>query len=373
MPTQIAPGKPVRSSAQIAAAAVTPKSAVTIPTERPVPRLGIIGLGHWGPNHLRVFNSLGQCKVVAAADRDAGRLQRVTASAPQTKAYADHQALLADPTVDAVVVATPTTTHYAVVSDALNAGKHVLCEKPLCLDTAEGEALVALARAKGLVLMVGHIFLFNAGLLKVKELVDSGSIGILRYLSASRTNLGPVRNDVNAAYDLASHDIAVFNWLLGTEPVEVRAMGAAFLQPGIEDVVVITLRYPNNVLASIQCSWLDPKKVRQMTFVGSRKMICWDDLALANPVAIYDKSVETNRAVSDYGDHLRLSMFDGDVHLPKVPLDEPLKSQALAFLRAMREGRAERSGGEFALGVVRALAAVSRDLRQPHPAAVTKA
>jgi predicted dehydrogenase len=328
-------------------------------------RFGIIGLGHWGPNHLRIFNSIADCEVVAAADQSPARIDRLRSVAPSASWYTSHEDLLADPEVDAVVVATPTKTHYAVVDAALRAGKHVLCEKPLCTDSREGELLVALARSQGLILMVGHIFLFNSGILKVKELISGGSIGSLRYISAVRTNLGPVRSDVNAAYDLASHDIAVFNWIIGSEPVEVQAMGAAFLQPGIEDVAVVTLRYPGNVLASIQCSWLDPKKVRQMTFVGSRKMVSWDDLALSNPVAVYDKSVETNREVSDYGEHLRLSMFDGDVHLPKVALDEPLKAQAIAFQKAVREGRAERSGGEFAVGVVRVLSAIEKALGRP--------
>ena len=325
-------------------------------------RIGVIGCGHWGPNHIRTFSQMKDCTVTAIADANAKRLASVCEMFPQVRGFADHASLLRDGSVDAVVVVTPTKTHFAVVTDALNAGKHVLCEKPLCIDTAEGEALVALAKSRGLVLMVGHIFLFNPGILKVKDLVDRGEVGEVRSLSAVRTNLGPVRSDVNAAWDLASHDIAVFNWLLGSEPIEVQAMGAAFLQPGIEDVVNITLRYPGNVLASIQCSWLDPKKVRQLTLVGSKRMITWDDLALSNPVAIYEKAVETNVEATDYGQFLRLSMLDGDVHLPKVQAGEPLKAQDAAFVRAVREGNATISDGAFALGVVRALEKVQSAL-----------
>ena len=328
-------------------------------------RIGVIGCGHWGPNHIRTFSHMKDCTVTAIADANAKRLASVCEMFPQVRGFADHTSLLREGGVDAVVVVTPTRTHFAVVTDALNAGKHVLCEKPLCIDTAEGGQLVALAKSKGLVLMVGHIFLFNPGLLKVKELVDAGEIGAVRSLSAVRTNLGPVRSDVNAAWDLASHDIAVFNWLLGSEPVEVQAMGAAFLQPGIEDVVNISLKYPGNVLASIQCSWLDPKKVRQLTLVGSKRMITWDDLALSNPVAIYEKAVETNREVTDYGEFLRLSMLDGDVHLPKVQAGEPLKMQDTAFVRAVREGKAAISDGAFALGVVRVLKKVQDALDGP--------
>jgi len=324
--------------------------------------IGVIGCGRWGPNHIRVLASLDGCTVAAVADASEERLNAVLRAFPQVRGFRDHRELLRDAGVDAVVVATPTNTHFALVADALNAGKHVLCEKPLCLSGAEGEELVALAAAKRRVLMVGHVFLFNPGILKVKELVDAGKIGELRYLAAVRTNLGPVRSDVNAAWDLASHDIAVFNWLLNAEPVEVQAMGAAYLQPGIEDVVVITMKYPGNVLASVHCSWLDPKKVRQLTVVGSRKMITWDDLALSNPVAIYEKSVTTDREVTDYGEFLRLSMLDGDVCLPKVAASEPLRKQDAEFVAAIRENRVPQSSGDFAIGVVRSLLQVMQAL-----------
>lgn len=329
----------------------------------PALRIGVIGCGHWGPNHIRVFSQMKDCTVVAIADASEKRLAAVCDMFPHVQGFGDHHALLCDGEVDAVVVVTPTQTHFAVVRDALNSGKHVLCEKPLCTDAAEGGELVALAKSRGLVLMVGHIFLFNPGLLKVKELVDAGEVGTVRSLAAVRTNLGPVRSDVNAAWDLASHDIAVFNWLLGAEPVAVNAMGAAFLQPGVEDVAVITLKYPGNVLASIHCSWLDPKKVRQLTLVGSKRMITWDDLALSNPVAIYEKTVATNLEASDYGEFLRISMLDGDVHLPKVNADEPLRAQDGAFLRAVREGKTPRSDGAFGLGVVRVLNRIEDCLR----------
>jgi predicted dehydrogenase len=325
-------------------------------------KVGVIGCGHWGPNHVRVFSQMKEACVVAVADRDSDRLATVCDLFPQVRGYLNYQEIF--PEVDAVIVATPTKTHFAVVLDSLTAGKHVLCEKPLCLEPAEGEQLVELARQKRLVLMVGHIFLFNAGLLKVKELIASGEIGAVRYLAAVRTNLGPVRSDVNAAYDLASHDISIFNWLLDAEPIDVRAMGAAFVQPGIEDVVIAALKYPNNIMASIQCSWLDPKKVRQLTIVGSKRMITWDDLALSNPVAVYEKSIETDQKATDYGEFLRLSMLDGDVWLPKVRPDEPLRQQNRAFLASIRSRSATVSDGNFALGVVRVLASIRAELLQ---------
>jgi len=325
-------------------------------------QIGIIGCGHWGPNHVRVLSQIKDATVTAAADPSEQRLATIADLFPTVARYRDHREMLRAAALDAVVVATPTSSHAAIVADALEAGKHVLCEKPLCHKVAEGERLVALAANKGLVLMVGHIFLFNPGIQKVKELLDGNEVGTVRSLSAIRTNLGPVRNDVNAAWDLASHDISIFNWLLGAEPVELQAMGAAFLQPGIEDVVNITMRYPDNVLASIQCSWLDPKKVRQLTIVGSKRMMTWDDLALSNPVAIYEKTVETNSDAAGYGEFLRLSMLDGDVRLPKVHAAEPLKAQNSAFITAIREGTKPASDGSFGVGVVRALELVRQAL-----------
>ena len=254
-------------------------------------------------------------------------------------------------------------THYRLVRDALLAGKHVLCEKPLCETAKEGEELVELAAACDRILMVGHVFLFNPAIEKLKELIDSGELGILYYLSAFRTNLGPIRSDANAAYDLAAHDISIFNWLLGAEPEQVLATGASFLQPDVEDVVFISLRYPQGVLASIQASWLDPKKVRQITVVGSQRMATWDDLQLTAPIAIFDKGAVAQPESGDFGEFLRLSMWDGDIRLPKVRSDEPVKLQAMSFLDAIEHGAVSRSGGAFAVGVVRALEAIAASIK----------
>ena len=213
--------------------------------------------------------------------------------------------------------------------------------------------------------MVGHIFLFNPGLMHVHELVTSGALGQLRYMTSTRTNLGPVRSDVSAVWDLASHDIAIFNWLTGTEPMEISASGASYLQPGVEDVATITLRYPDHVFATSHCSWLDPRKVRRMTIVGSQRMVTWDDLNLSSPVAVYEKGGEGRWETSDYGDFLRISLWEGDVRLPKIPFDEPLKTEAATFLEAIRSGIVPRSDGAFGVGVVRVLEQIESRLRQP--------
>lgn len=325
--------------------------------------LALLGCGYWGPNHLRTFSSLRGGVMELVVDLDRGRLEAARQLQPGIRCEQDPAAALEDPLVDAVVIATPMRTHYRLVRDALLAGKHVFCEKPLCETAKEGDELVELAVANNRVLMVGHVFLFNPAIEKLKELVDGGELGSLYYLSAFRTNLGPIRSDANAAYDLAAHDISIFNWLLGTEPVEVLATGASFLQPDVEDVVFISLRYPNGVLASIQASWLDPKKVRQITVVGSRRMATWDDLQLTGPVAIFDKGAVAQPDSGDFGEFLRLSMWDGDIRLPKVAADEPVKLEAMSFLDAIDRGVVERSDGTFAVGVVRTLEAIAASIK----------
>jgi len=325
--------------------------------------IGVIGCGQWGLNHIRVFCNVGGARVLRAADVDAGRLARIREQFPNVECVSDWQTVTADPEINAVVVATPASAHYPIAVEALQAGKHVLCEKPLCLTVAEANALHDLSRATGRVLMVGHVFLFNPGIVKLKELIDEGSLGRVYHLSAARTNLGPIRNDVNAAYDLASHDISIFNWLLGAVPEAVSATGSAFLQPDVEDTVFINLRYPGNVIANIQASWLSPKKIRQITVVGSQRMVTWDDLEVSNPVAIFDKGAGAKLEYEEYGEFLKISLWDGDVRMPKVHLQEPLKIQNQAFLHAVQAGAVERSDAEFATGVVRVLEDVAGCMR----------
>lgn len=326
--------------------------------------IAVIGCGHWGPNHIRTFNGLPDCAVTMAVDRDQGRLARVREMFPTVRCESDHRAALADPAIDAVVIVTPTHTHYALAREALLAGKHVFCEKPLCETGAEADELTELARRQQRVLFVGHIFLFNAGIAKLKELHDAGDLGRVQYITASRTNLGPIRSDVNAAYDLAAHDISIFNWLLKEEPEVVTATGAAFLQPKTEDVVFLTMTYPSGVIASIRASWLDPKKVRQITLVGSKRMATWDDLDLTSPVAIYDKGAMAEQESNDYGEFLRVSMWEGDVRLPKIQLEEPLRAQNRHFLEAIKGRVKPRSDAGFAAGVVRVLEASAQSLAQ---------
>jgi predicted dehydrogenase len=326
-------------------------------------RIGVIGCGHWGPNHIRVFSQLRESQVAACADLDPKRINAIQEQYPGIQSFKDYRQMLADAAIDAVVISTPTGLHHPMVRDALNAGKHVLCEKPLCLLATEATDLVSLAASKSLILMTGHVFLFNTGIIKLKELLKFCEAGRIHYLRAQRTNLGPIREDVNCVFDLATHDISIFNFLLDAAPEAVSAVGGTFLQDNIEDVAFISLRYPGNVLAHIQVSWLDPKKLREIVVVGDKKMIIWDDLASAGPITIYDKGVAREPYYDDYGQFHLLSR-EGDITIPKVRLDEPLKLQNRYFLQCIGEGKIKMSDGPFSISVVRVLEAVSQSMKQ---------
>jgi predicted dehydrogenase len=322
--------------------------------------LALVGCGHWGPNHIRTFNSFTQSRVKTIVDTNEKRLVGIREHFTGIECVRNIDVVLRSREIDAVVISSPTSTHYEVARACLLAGKDVLCEKPLATTFAHAEELVHLAERAERVLMVGHIFLFNSGIMKLKEVYQSGELGVVQHLAAVRTNLGPIRTDVNAAYDLATHDIAIFNWLLDSEPETISATGQSMLQYGIEDVVSISMRYPDGVFANLRASWLDPKKVRQISVVGTKRMATWDDLDLASPVAIYDKGAATESA-DDEGKVFRVSTWDGSITRPEVESVEPLRTQNLHFLDAL-DGKPYRSNGRFAAGVVRTVAAAARSL-----------
>lgn len=326
-------------------------------------RLAVIGLGRWGPNHLRNFQAVKDCAVVAAADTDAVCRARVQAGYPGVEVVEDYRSVLSRADVDAVVVATPTATHFTIVRDALEAGKHVLCEKPLAAKGKDAWELAQLAGQKKCKLMVGHVFLFNPGIEYLAKALTEKVAGPVYYVNAVRTNLGPFRYDVNAAWDLASHDIYIFNHLLGQRPTTVAAAGGHYLQRKLEDIVFLTLQYPGGVLGHIHVSWLDPKKVRQITVVGEKKMITWDDLGTPGPVMIYDRSVAKEPKYDTFGE-FQLLAREGDVVLPRVPAGEPLAAQAKAFARMVTAGDDLGGRGRARQGaeVVDILEAASRSL-----------
>ena len=301
---------------------------------------------------------------MAVADSNSEHLAQVEKSVPRLVCMPNYVDVLRDERISAVVVATPTSTHFPIVRDALAAGKHVLCEKPLCESSADAAVLVALAAQRRRVLMVGHTFLFDPGIVALKELQNTGQMGSIRYLSADRTNLGPIRTDVNAAADLATHDIAIFNFLLDSEPQLVSASGACFLRKGIEDVVSIVLRYPGHVLATLHASWLHPRKTRRIALVGTRRMATWDGLDPENPLLLYNKGASaedrTGSTLPTSG-----SMWDGAITRPPIVSGEPLKLQAAHFLSRIRKPESDGlSDGRFGLGVVRALEAICHSIKE---------
>ena len=326
--------------------------------------IGVIGLGHWGPNHIRVFNNFHDTKVLAVSDINPECLRRAADLFPSIQIESDYKNILKCKDIHAVIIATPTSTHSQLTKEAILAGKHVLCEKPLCQSSKQASELIKLSKERKIILMIGYIFLYNSGIKKIKTLLDEGDFGDIYYLSSTRTNLGPVRKDVNAAIDLAVHDISIFNWLLESVPYYVSAHGASYLQSGIQDVVFINLRYPNNVLANIEVSWLNPKKARQMTLVANKKMLTWDDLNLNSPVAIYDKGANVVSTSADYGNFLHISMWEGDVRLPKVEVEEPLKSQNYHFIQSIKSKEPVFWEDKFTYGVTKVLESINRSLNE---------
>ena len=326
-------------------------------------RLGVIGCGHWGINHIRVFSQLSMGRVILCADKEASRRKLVRQLYPSISVIPDHRRLLNHRQLEAVIVATPTSTHFEIVKECLTAGKHVLCEKPLAASLSEAEQLVELAHRKNRVLFVGHTFLFNLGIQRLHDYIRKGTLGRLRYIRSLRTNLGPIRKDVNVVWDLASHDISILSYLLEENPVELTAQGATFLQRGLEDIAIITLTYPRNIIANVQVSWLDPRKVREITVVGSKKMAIWDDLNPVEPIRLYDKGVLRERNYTTFGEFHFLSR-DGDVLIPKVRLVEPLQVQAEAFLESLVNGRQAISDGQTGLRVVRILECIQTSIRK---------
>ncbi|MBI4718569.1 MAG: Gfo/Idh/MocA family oxidoreductase [Planctomycetes bacterium] len=324
--------------------------------------IGVIGCGHWGPNHVRVFSERERSRVVACADTNPARLARIRDRFPRVAVTTDYAEILHHPQIEAVVIATPTDTHAGIARQALEAGKHVLVEKPMCRTSDEGHDLIAAARLAHRVLMVGHVFVFNNGIRKLRDLIAGGELGGIRYLDAVRTNLGPVRGDVNALYDLGTHDITIFNYLLGSLPVEVSALGRCISQPDIEDVCFATLRYPDGTLGHIHVSWMNPRKVRTLTAIGERKMAHWDDIDPENTLRIYDKGFDEPPYYDSFGQFHYL-LRNADVHLPAIRPSEPLVNQAEAFLDWVLTGKVAGPTAEDGCNVARILEAATMSMR----------
>lgn len=329
-------------------------------------RIAIIGAGHWGPNLIRAFHNHERSEVAWVVDRNLGRLAQIAGRLPGVQFTDRLDEALADTTVQAAVVSTPTSTHYDIARQVLDAGKHVLVEKPISTSAASGLALCALAEERGCVLMVGHVFLYNGGIQRVKKYLDDGELGRIYYLDMARTNLGPIRADVSAAWDLAAHDVSIANWWLGSEPLSVSASGGTWINAGVADTVFATLRYPGDVLVHTRVSWLNPRKCRDITIVGEKKMLTFDDLNLEAPIQVYDKGVSEDAAKMPYVDDyvvFRASVRHGDMAIPHVLMREPLQAECDEFLDCITQGRRPVADGYLGVAVVRTLEAIDRSMQ----------
>lgn len=330
--------------------------------------LAQIGCGYWGPNLLRNFSAQPDCWVKLVADTNEERLAYVSANFPKTQTVKDIGSVLSDPEIDAVIVATPADSHYLLVKQVLESNKHVFVEKPLATSTKEADELTALARDKSLTLMAGHTFLYNAAVRYAKKLLDEGELGQVYYIYSQRLNLGQVRSDVNAWWNLAPHDVSILLYLMNDElPVAVSATGVSYIQPGIEDVVFATLKWASGITAHIHVSWLDPGKVRKMTLVGSRKMVVYDDVS-DDKIMIYDKGVDRVPKIGEQMDYDQLNSYQlvhrtGDVWLPRIFFEEPLKLEAAHFLECLASGQTPLTGPKHARDVVAVLEATHTALQ----------
>jgi predicted dehydrogenase len=325
-------------------------------------RAGVIGCGYWGPNLIRNFIQLRESDVTWVADLDEMRLKRMQELYPTVKTTKDCREIISDPQVDIVAIATPVHTHYRLAREALAHHKNVLVEKPLAASVREAEELVDLAASQKCKLMVGHTFLYTSAVRKMKEIIESGELGEIYYINSQRLNLGLFQQDINVIWDLGPHDISIILYLLGNEPISVSAIGTSHINPAIEDIAILTLKFAENLVAFIQCSWLDPDKIRRMTVVGSKKMIVYDDVQPTEKIRIYDKSVQKPKHYDTFAE-FHYSYKYGDIVIPKIDGSEPLRTQLSHFIECINQDTTPLSDGINGLQVVRILEAAERSLR----------
>jgi len=326
-------------------------------------KIGVAGCGYWGPNLMRNLRQSTDCQLELICDTSEPRLNHMRRLYPEVTTTRRFEDLLNGADLDAVFIATPVSAHYEMAMACLGAGKHVFVEKPMARTEAEAEEMVSLAEREGLVLMVGHTFLFSPAVRRMKEIIDAGDIGEVQYIAARRLNLGLFQKDINVAWDLAPHDISILLHLLDERPISVSCQGSSHVTRGIEDVTMMYLTFAKNRCAFIHNSWLDPKKVRQMTVVGSQRMIVYDDTEPLEKLKIYDARVEVPPHYDTFAE-FTYSYHYGDAYVPYIKQDEPLKLECQHFLECVRERCHPMANGRLGLEVVRILEAAGESLRQ---------
>jgi predicted dehydrogenase len=325
-------------------------------------RIGVIGLGYWGPNLARVVAGLPDAELRVLCDLDPVRLAEAAIRFPGARVTSDTEEVFGSQDLDAVIIATPTSTHYALACRAIEHGLHVFVEKPLATTPAECADLTRRAAERGVVLFVGHVFLYTAAVARLKAILDDGELGGVRCISATRRNLGPVRSDVNALWDLATHDISIILHLLGELPVQVNCQGVAHLRPDIEDVCMLTMTFASGVMAVVHSSWMDPTKIRQMTVVGASRMAVFDDMEPVEKLRVHDKGIDLPPPL-DGGAAPDYRYRSGETHSPGLEAVEPLKNQLQHFVECVATGAHPQTDGANGWEVVQVLEAADRSLR----------
>jgi predicted dehydrogenase len=325
-------------------------------------KVGVVGCGYWGPNLVRNFRSLPDCHLKMMCDTQEHRIAHLKTLYPEVEGSTDYAHMLNGVDVDAVIIATAVKSHFPLAKASLLAGKHTFIEKPMAGSSEQCEEVIGLAQKKGLVLMAAHTFLYSPVVQKIKEIVDQGDIGEIRYICSRRLNLGLFQKDINVAWDLAPHDISIIQHIMGEQPTTVNCRGSAHITPGVEDVTTMCLNYSRQRTAIIHRSWLDPRKVREMTIVGSKRMIVYDDVAPLEKIRVYDSRVERPPHYDTFAE-FHYAYHYGDVYAPYIKHEEPLKTECQHFLDCIKNGTTPLTDGKQGMELVRILEASSESLK----------
>ncbi len=323
--------------------------------------IAVVGAGAWGKNHIRVFSEIYEARLKYICDSDPSKLSFFKKSYPHSILLGTIEPILQDPEVKGVVIASSAASHFPLTKAALLAGKDVLVEKPMALNIRDARELVRLAEEHNRILMVGHLLIYHPVFDRLKEMVDIGELGKVHYIYTQRVNLGVIRQDENALWSFAPHDLSVILKLFGEMPVLVSANGESYIQKGIEDVVFLSLHFADGKMAHIHLSWLDPHKIRKITIVGSKKMVVFDDMEVSEKLKVYDKGVRSP-TYDTYGEYLSLRF--GDITIPNIRMVEPLRVEAEHFIRCIETGEKPKTDAVDGLEVVRILVAAQESLRQ---------
>jgi predicted dehydrogenase len=326
--------------------------------------IALVGLGYWGPNYLRILNEIYEVQIRYCCDLNVDKLEKIKQMYPSIDVTDDYRKIANDREVEGVIIATPLNTHYNIAKSFLKGGKHVLVEKPFTKTYVEGKDLIEIAQRMGLVLMVGHVYEFNSGIIALKEIIKKGDLGKIYYIKAERLGLGPIRKHASALWDLATHDISIVLYLLEDFPVEVYTNGGAYIQKDIEDFVNLNLKFRNNINCNINATWFAPEKVRKLIVVGSKAMVVFDDINKAEMLKIYKREVNGNllNTTPTYYDHQNIITM-GDIYIPNIKQSEPLKNQVLHFLDCIINSKKPVTDGQDGINVIKVLELAQKSIK----------